>query len=105
LIIVQPDTVLRWHRELVGRFSFGSARFWERKSNPRQKQGRPPLADDLVALIKRVVKENLTWGAERIRGELLKLGIEISKSTIQQYMNEERESCASKQPCTWPHLS
>jgi transposase InsO family protein len=92
LIIVQPDTVLRWHRELF-------KRFWKRKSKPKQKQGRPPLTEDLVALIKRVVKENLTWGAERIRGELVKLGIEISKSTIQRYMNEERESRASKQ--TW----
>jgi hypothetical protein len=79
LIIVQPDTVLRWHRELF-------KRFWERKSKPKQKQGRPPLADNLVALIKRIAKENLTWGAERIRGELLKLGIRISKSTIQKYM-------------------
>jgi hypothetical protein len=89
LIIVQPDTVLRWHRELFNRF-------WQRKSQPRQKQGRPPLADHLVALIKRMVKENLTWGAERIRGELLKLGIKVSKSTIQRYMNEERKSRAPK---------
>ena len=79
LIIVQPDTVLRWHREIF-------KRLWKRKSKSQQKQGRPPLTDDLVALIKRVVKENLTWGAERIRGELLKLGIRVSKSTIQKYM-------------------
>ncbi|MEA3340186.1 MAG: integrase core domain-containing protein [Chloroflexota bacterium] len=50
------------------------------------------MTDDLVALIKRVAKENLTWGAERIRGELLKLGIRVSKSTIQKYMNKERKS-------------
>jgi putative transposase len=92
LIIVQPDTVLRWHRELF-------KRFWKRKSKPQQKQGRPPLADNLVALIKRVAKENLTWGAERIRGELLKLGIKVSKSTIQKYMKGVRESLTSKQ--TW----
>ncbi len=85
LIIVQPDTVLRWHRELF-------KRFWKRKSKPQQKQGRPPLADDLVALIKRIVKENLTWGAERIRGELLKLGIRVSKSTIQKYIESVRQS-------------
>ncbi len=64
LLIVQPGTVLRWHRDLF-------KRFWTRKSKPKQKQGRPPLTDDLVALIKCMVKENLTWGAERIRGELL----------------------------------
>ncbi len=91
-IIVQPDTVLRWHRELF-------KRFWKRKSKPKQKQGRPPLKDNLVALIKRVVKENLTWGAERIRGELLKLGISVSKSSIQKYMKGVRESRTSKQ--TW----
>jgi putative transposase len=92
LIIVQPDTVLRWHRELFNRF-------WERKSKPKQKQGRPPLKDNLIALIRRIAKENLTWGAERIRGELVKLGIRVSKSTIQKYINKERESRTSKR--TW----
>ena len=92
LVIVQPDTVLRWHRELF-------RRIWQRKSKPKSKQGRPPLTSDLVALIKRVVKENLTWGAERIRGELLKLEVRVSKSTIQKYMKGVRESLSPKQ--TW----
>jgi putative transposase len=92
LIVVQPDTVLRWHRELF-------RRFWKCKSRTQLKQGRPPLADDLVALIRQMVKENLTWGAERIRGELLKLGILVSKSTIQKYKNSVREYLSSKQ--TW----
>lgn len=52
-----------------------------------------------MALIKRIAKENLTWGAKRIRGELLKLGIRVSKSTIQKYIHKERESLTSKQ--TW----
>ncbi len=52
-----------------------------------------------MALIKRIVKENLTWGAERIRGELVKLGIRVSKSTIQKYMKGVRESLSPKQ--TW----
>jgi putative transposase len=90
LIIVQPDTVLRWHRELF-------KRFWRCKSKPQQKRGRPPLTDDLVAWIKRAVKEKLTWGAGRIRGELLKFGIQVSNSTIQRSMNDERVSRASKQ--------
>jgi putative transposase len=89
MIIVQPDTVLRWHRELF-------RRIWQRKSKPKQKQGRPPLTDDLVAQIKRMAKENLTWGAERIRGELLKLGIRVSKSSIQKYMKGVRESLSPK---------
>ena len=52
-----------------------------------------------MVLIKRIVRENLSWGAERIRGELLKLGVRVSKSTIQRYMNDERRSRSSKQ--TW----
>ena len=93
LIIVQPDTVLRWHRELF-------KHFWKRKSNSKQKQGRPPLKDNLVALIKQIVKENLTGGAERIRGELLKLGIRVSKRTIQKYMKDVRQSSRSPKQ-TW----
>jgi putative transposase len=57
------------------------------------------LTEDLVDLIKRMAKENLTWRAERTRGELLKLGIRVSKSVIQQYMNDVRGSLSSKQ--TW----
>jgi putative transposase len=92
LIIVKPDTLLRWHRDIF-------KRFWKCKSRTQPKQGRPPLADDLVALIKQMLKENLTWGAERIRGELLKLGIRVSKSSIQKYKNSVREPLPSKQ--TW----
>jgi len=96
LLIVQPETLLRWHRELF-------RRIWRRKSRSKQKPGRPPLTDDLIALIQRMAKENRTWGAERIRGELLKLGIRVSKSTIQKYMKGVRESLSPKQPCTWPY--
>ena len=93
LVIVQPDTVLRWHRELF-RWK------WKRKSRSKGKQGRPSLTDEVVALIKRMAKENRGWGAERIRGELLKLGLQqVSKSTIQKYMREVRESRSSQQ--TW----
>jgi putative transposase len=90
LIVVQPDTVLRWHCELL-------RRFWKYKSRTQIKQGRPPLTDDLVALIRQMAKENLTWGAERIRGELLKLGIRVSKSMIQKYKNSVREHLSSEQ--------
>jgi len=77
LIIVQPDTLLRWHRELF-------RRVWRRRSRRKGKSGREPLADDVVALIKLMAEENRTWGAERIRGELLKLGVKVAKSTIQK---------------------
>jgi hypothetical protein len=76
VLIVQPETILRWHREL---FRW----VWRRKSKP--KGHRRPLPGALIALIKQLVVENRLWGAERIRGELLKLGIGVSKRTIQKY--------------------
>ncbi len=92
LMIVQPDTVLRWHRDL---FRW----VWRRKSRRKQKPGSLPLTDDIVALIKRMARDNRTWGAERIHGELLKLGIRVSKSTIQKYIYEVRKPTSPKQ--TW----
>jgi putative transposase len=91
LVIVQPETVLRWHRDL---FRW----VWRRKSRPRRR-GKPPLTDDIVSLIKQMAKENRTWGAERIRGELLKLGIKVAKSTIQRYIYQVRSPLSTKQ--TW----
>ena len=93
LVIVQPDTVLRWHRELF-------RHFWKRRSRPKQKRGKPPLTDDVVALIKQMAKENLSWGAERIRGELLKLKVKVSKSAIQKYIQDVRKSSRSPKQ-TW----
>jgi putative transposase len=90
LLIVQPDTLLRWHRELL-------RRIWRRKSGPERKPGRPPLADDVVALIKHLAKEDYTWGAERIRRELQKLRIEVAKGTIQRYIRSVRGPLASNQ--------
>ena len=70
------------------------------KSKPKDKRGRKPLTEENIALIKQMARENLTWGAERIRGELLKLRIEVSKSTIQKYMNQVREPADSSKQ-TW----
>jgi hypothetical protein len=83
LVIVQPDTLIRWHRELF-------RRVWKRRSSSKAKPGRRPLADDVVALIIHMAKENRNWGAERIRGELLKLAVRVSKSTIQKYIRAVR---------------
>jgi transposase InsO family protein len=91
LLIVQPEAVLRWHREL---FRWA----WRRKSRPG-KRGKPPLSDDVVALIKQMAEENRTWGAERIRGELMKLGLRVSKSTVQKYIYDVREPGSPRQ--TW----
>jgi hypothetical protein len=68
-MIVQPETLLRWHRDFF-------RLVWRRKSKAESKPGRPPLSDDDIARIKRLARENATWGAERIRGELMHLGIE-----------------------------
>jgi putative transposase len=91
LVIVQPDTVLRWHRDL---FRW----VWKRKSRSRR-PSRPPLADEVVALIKQMAQENRTWGAERIRGELLKLGLRVSKCSIQKHIQDARGPRSPKQ--TW----
>ena len=80
ITIVQPDTVLRWHRA-------GFRLFWRRKSTPRRGAPLPPAT---VALIRDMARRNRLWGAERIRGELLKLGLRVSKRTIQKYMRAVR---------------
>ena len=70
---------------------------WRRKSRSKGKKGRHPLADDIVALIKSMARDNRTWGLEQMRGELLKLGVKVSKSTIQQYVNQLRQPLSPKQ--------
>jgi len=81
LFIVQPETLLRWHRQ-------GFKLFWKYKS--RTASLKPRLSQETVTLIKEIARDNRLWGAERIRGELLKLGIHVSKRTIQKYMRQVR---------------
>jgi transposase InsO family protein len=80
IAIVQPETVLRWHRT-------GFRLFWQRRSRPRK---RSPLPPETINLIRDMAARGRLWGAERIRGELLKLGIKVSKRTIQKYMRSVR---------------
>jgi hypothetical protein len=77
LAIVQPETVVRWHRA-------GFRCYWRWKS--RGRGGRPPISTELRALIRRMSVENLLWGAPRIQGELLKLGFTVAQSTVAEYM-------------------
>ncbi len=77
LLIVQPETLLRWHRQ-------GFRHFWKQKSKTTAKQAK--VAAETIALIKEMTRNNRLWGAERIRGELLKLDIRVCKRTIQKYM-------------------
>jgi hypothetical protein len=69
LHIVRPDTVIAWHRRAF-------AGYWTRKS--RRRQGRPNMAADIRHLIRDMSQANPLWGAPRIHGELLKLGIEVA---------------------------
>ena len=78
LLLVKPETVLRWHRA-------GFRFFWRYRSRANRRR-EPKLAPELIALIRQMAASNCTWGSERIRGELLKLGIRVSKRTIQKYM-------------------
>jgi hypothetical protein len=82
LAIVQPETVLRWHRE-------GFRLFWRRRSRPAS--GKQRLTPDTVTLIREMAAKNRLWGAERIRGEHLKVGVRVSKRTIQKYMRSSRQ--------------
>ncbi len=76
LVVVQPETVVRWHRQ-------GWKLSWRWKSLPRL--GRPRLSAEVRELIAVMARDNPLWGSERIRGELLKLGIVVSKRSVQQY--------------------
>src|SRR6266571_4357717 len=76
LRLVQPETVLRWHRR-------GWRLYWTWKS--RTRLGRPHLSAELRELIARISQENPLWGTERLRGELLKLGIVVSNRSIRRY--------------------
>ena len=78
LIIVKPETVIRWHRG-------GLRRYWRWRSRPRG-PGRPAVSPEIRGLIRRMTRENPLWGAPRIHGELLKLGIEVSEASVSKYM-------------------
>ena len=82
LVIVRPETVLRWHRA-------GFRLFWRRKSQPRS-AAKLKVATETIALIREMAAANRLWGADRIRGELLKLDIRVSKRTIQRYLRQAR---------------
>ena len=76
LIVVKPETVVRWHR-------LGWRLFWRWRS--RRRTGRPRLSAEVRELIARMARENPSWGAERIRGELLELGIAVSRGSVQRH--------------------
>lgn len=84
LVVMRPETLLRWHRQ-------GWRLFWRLKSRP----GRPPIPTRLQTLIRQMARENPLWGQERISNELrLKLRIEISPRTVRKYLSR----CPGRRP-------
>ena len=89
LAIVQPETVIAWHRA-------GFRLFWTWKVQ-RGRPGRPVVSREVRDLIRRMCRENPRWGAPRIHGELLKLGIDIGESSVSKY----RVRCRQPPSQTW----
>ncbi len=81
LAIVRPDTMIRWHRA-------GFRPYWRWKSSCRC--GRPTVPLEIRRLIREISIANLLWGAPRIHGELLKLGIDIGETCVAKYMTRRR---------------
>ncbi|MCH7685308.1 MAG: DDE-type integrase/transposase/recombinase [Planctomycetes bacterium] len=77
--IVTPDTILRWHRELV-------AQKWDYSDRRKKKPGRPRIRQIIVDLILRFAKENTTWGYDRIQGALANVGYYISDTTVKNVL-------------------
>ena len=81
LLIVKPETVIRWHRQ-------GFRLYWRWKS---RRPGRPDTQREVRELIRKMCISNPTWGAPRMHAELLKLGIDVSQSTVSKYMIRPRK--------------
>src|SRR5580765_6856215 len=83
LVIVKPDTVIAWHRK-------GFRLFWTWKVH-HGRPGRPAVPKDVRELIRKLSRENALWGAPRIHGELLKLGIDIGETSVGKYLVRHRK--------------
>ena len=79
--ILKPETIIRWHRA-------GFRAWWRWKSRPRG--GRPRTPDEIRQLIREMSVANPLWGAPRIHGELLKLGMDVGQTTVAKYMAKRR---------------
>jgi hypothetical protein len=78
LILVEPDTVVGWHRA-------GFRLYWRVRSRA-SRFGRPMVGTDVREALERMANENPSWGAPRIHGELLKLGFDVSERTVSRYL-------------------
>jgi putative transposase len=91
--MVTPNTLLRWHRE-------AAKRKWQRWRT-RRGPGRPPMSDQLIDLIVRLGLENRSWGCIRVQGELRKIGIWVSASSIRRVLRRHRLGPAPRSGPTW----
>jgi putative transposase len=98
LCLVQPSTVIQWHRA-------GFRLFWRWKSRPG-KSGRKTISADTIVLIREMSRENPLWGAPRIHGELLKLGLQVAQRSVAKYMipRARRPSCHNWKTFLHNHL-
>jgi transposase len=92
VFLVQPETLLRWHRRMV-------ARRW---TYPTSSTGRPPIAEEVQQLVVRLARENLRWGYQRLHGELLRLGVRVSPSSIRRVLRAHGIDPAPRRaPSSW----
>jgi transposase len=110
-LLVRPDTILKWHRDLV-------ARRHAAVSRPRRR-GRPRTLRSIRALVLRLARENSSWGYRRVHGELLVVGVKVAPSTVWAILRERRvsipprtgppppgrSSCARRPRRCWPQTS
>ncbi|MBO3751980.1 helix-turn-helix domain-containing protein [Streptosporangiaceae bacterium NEAU-GS5] len=80
-LLVRPDTLLRWHRDLIKQRHARTCR--------PKRPGRPPTVRSIRVLILRLVKENPSWGYRRVHGELVTLGIKVAASTVWEILQQE----------------
>jgi transposase len=105
-LLVRPDTVLRWHRDLINKRHTA-------RSTPKRR-GRPPTVRSIRVLVLRLVRENPEWGYRRVHGELLTLGVKVAASTVWEILKDAGinpapdrppargpRSCAPKQRPCW----
>jgi putative transposase len=79
-LLVRPDTILRWHRDLI-------AQRHAARSTPKR-PGRPPTVRSIRVLVLRLVRENPQWGYRRVHGELLLLGVKVAASTVWEILQD-----------------
>jgi transposase InsO family protein len=89
--IVTPDTILRWHRQLI-------ARKW---AYPKRRPGRPAVLPEIGRLVVRMATENPTWGYTRLQGALKNLGHRVARSTIARILEEQGIPPSDERPTSW----